>query len=407
MKSNAFVIAMTILCGVIQFPGYAWAEEVNNPNRDAVGDLNAPSVKAGDFPGAIQLPGDDGISLAIGGFVKTAAIVDSDAEKMGADFLPATLGPSDNNGAFSLDSTLTRVNLDARTPVPDGQVRGYIEYDLNASNSGSLGIKMRHAYGTWNNHAGMLTVGHTWSTMMDLLILPEGLTEPTVSGVIFQRQPVISWSQSLSDVFTYYAAVEDPSNNDVFSNGQPALGTTSIPDVVLGIKYARGDLWHLRLNGIMRRIELTENNQDYTETGYGFALTGHVNISDKDRLVFNGVNGRGLGRYLLGIESLSAGAINPADNSSELRDNSGLMLGYKHQWSPSMRSTAMAGYASAKPFSWQAGNTFDNSSYASVNLMWQVQKFLTMGFEYAYGTRENKDGSELDNHRIAFGIQVF
>ena len=71
---HRIVISMTILCSVILFPGHAWSDDVNNLSRDAVGDLNAPSVKAGDFPGAIQLPGDEGISLAIGGFVKTAAI---------------------------------------------------------------------------------------------------------------------------------------------------------------------------------------------------------------------------------------------------------------------------------------------------------------------------------------------
>jgi hypothetical protein len=143
---HRIVISMAVLCGVILFPGHVWSDDVNNLSRDAVGDLNAPSVKAGDFPGAIQLPGD-GISLAIGGFVVTAAIVDSHAEKMGADFVPATPGSSDNNGSFSIDSTLARLYFDARAPVPHGKVRGYIEYDMNASNNGSLGVKLRHAYG--------------------------------------------------------------------------------------------------------------------------------------------------------------------------------------------------------------------------------------------------------------------
>jgi len=31
---------------------------------------------------------------------------------------------------------------------------------------------------------------------------------------------------------------------------------------------------------------------------------------------------------------------------------------------------------------------------------------LGVKLRHAYGTRENKDGSELDNHRVAFGIQV-
>ena len=38
--------------------------------RDDVGDLNAPAVRSGDFPGSFRIPGDSTVSLAIGGFVK-------------------------------------------------------------------------------------------------------------------------------------------------------------------------------------------------------------------------------------------------------------------------------------------------------------------------------------------------
>lgn len=39
--------------------------------------------------------------------------------------------------------------------------------------------------------------------------------------------------------------------------------------------------------------------------------------------------------------------------------------------------------------------------------MWSIQPYLTLGIEYAYGVRENKDGSDLDNNRIGIGIQVY
>jgi len=39
--------------------------------------------------------------------------------------------------------------------------------------------------------------------------------------------------------------------------------------------------------------------------------------------------------------------------------------------------------------------------------MWAVQPYLTLGAEYAYGRRMNEDGSDLDNHRVAVGVQVF
>lgn len=386
----------------------AAAAELDDLERDEVGDLNAPAVAAGDFPGAIKLPDLDNISLAIGGFVKAVAIQDSDAEIMGADLLPALLGTSrdDTDGQFSIDSTLSRFHVDGRAPVPNGRVRAYIEYDLNADNNGSADFKLRHAYGKWYAAQGTLTVGHTWSAMMDLAILPEGLTEPTVSGVIFQRQPIISWEQGISKRYSYIAAIEDPSSNDVFSD-QPSLGTTSVPDVVLGARYQPSSNWHLQLSGIRRRIEISTDIGDFAETGYGFALTGGVNLFERDRLVFSYVGGKGLGRYLLGIQSTAGGAIDSATGISDLRENSGGMVGYKRQWSQTMRSTAMVGTARAEPLDWQTGDIFERSQYASVNLMWQAQRFITLGVELAYANRENIDGSDFNNTRIAFGIQVF
>lgn len=41
--------------------------------RDPVGDLNAEAVRSGTFDGAILLPGTQ-VSLAVGGFVTTAAM---------------------------------------------------------------------------------------------------------------------------------------------------------------------------------------------------------------------------------------------------------------------------------------------------------------------------------------------
>jgi len=377
--------------------------------RDSVGDLNAEAIQAGDFPGSFRIPGPGNISLAIGGFVKAVGIYDSNAENMGADFIPATLGArsSDQEGATSLDVTLTRLNLDGRAPVPDGQIRGYVEYDLNATNNGTPDFKLRHAYGTWKNRYGTLTAGQTWSTAMDLKILPEGLTEPTVSGVIFQRQGLVRWSQPLSREFTFHAALEDPNSNDVFSD-EPTIGHTSIPDGVFGLDYDPGRFGHLRLNGLVRdiKIDLPAGGND-SETGWGVTLTGHVDMLAKDKLRFSGIYGEGVGRYLLGIQSTAGGAINPARNSLMLRKNWGVMAAYEHHWAGSLRSTAMGGYAHSKPRGWQPGDTFESSTYGSVNLMWSLYRYITLGVEYAYGKGENNNGSDIDNHRIAVGMQFY
>jgi hypothetical protein len=390
-------------------PAEVAAAPERSSNRDDIGDLNRDSIKAGDFPGSFRIPGPGKVSLRVGGFIKAVALADSDAEDMGADFLPATLGTKrgDNGGGFAIDATITRLHLDARAPVQDGQLRGYVEWDLNKNNNGTLDVKWRHAYGTWTNRYGALLAGQTWSTFMDTKILPEGLTEPTVSGAIFMRQPLIRWSQPLPARFILHAAVEDPSSNDVFSN-QPTLGQTKYPDGILGLEYDREGMWHLRLNSILRHIEVDlPTGGDDSKVGWGLALSGHLNLFEQDRLQFSGTYGKGLGRYLLGIQSTDGSAIDPARNKLRLRENWGALATYEHHWTDVLRSNAMFGYAYSNPFGFQSGGTLDNTLYTAANLMWEIFPYLTLGIEYAYGQRENKDHSDLDNHRVGIGFQIF
>lgn len=389
------------------------SKEGNQPTgdlaRDSVGDLNAEAVKEGEFPGSIRIPGPGKISLAIGGFIKTVAIEDSKAENMGADFLPASLGTKypDEDGQFSIDATLTRLHIEAHAPVRYGKVRGYLEWDLNSANNGNLGTRWRLAYGSWTNDYGTLTAGQDWSTFMDVKVLPEGLTEPTVSGAIFNRQGLIRWSQALSPEVTYHIAIEDPNSNDFFAD-QPPPGHTSVPDVVLGVEYDQRTRRHARLNGILRRVEVdSPTGGNDTATGWGLAFTGYLHTFGQDKIGWSGVYGKGLGRYLLGITSNSGGAIDPVTGDLDLNKNYGGMVSYIHHWTEKLRSTAMLGYARADTADFQAGSFFKSSTYASANLMWSVQPYLTVGAEYAYGSRENKDGSDLDNQRFAVGIQLF
>jgi len=104
---------------------------------------------------------------------------------------------------------------------------------------------------------------------------------------------------------------------------------------------------------------------------------------------------------------MAGSVIDPQKNELSFRKNWGILTAYQHHWTRNLRSNAMVGYAKAEPESWQTGDTFESSTYAAANLMWQVLPYLTMGVEYAYGQRENKDGSDLDNHRIGVGIQIF
>jgi len=393
----------------VRSPAATLADGEDQDVRDSIGDLNASAVRAGDFAGAIKLPNTRDVELAIGGFVKTAALWDSDADNIGIDFLPVLLeSRGEQDGNFSIDSTLTRWFFDARAPTAGGgQLRGYLEWDLNGKNDGSPDVKTRLAYGSWSTSAGMLTVGQNWSTFMDLRLLPEGLTEPTVSGAIFVRQAQIQWSAPLSDRWTYHVAIEDPSSNDFDSDIPDINRKTLFPDIVLGTEY-NDSRWHWRLNGIARKLKFDiPGNSDESATGWGLSGSGRYNFSDGDWLGASASYGEGLGRYLLGIRSTAGGAIEGPDAGLELRDNWGGFFNYFHKWSDTTRSSITLGYAHADPLDFQPDMTFKSTSYGAVNFLWSPLPYLTVGVEYQYGKLEYADGDDVDNSRVSLGFQIF
>ena len=85
--------------------------------RDSEGDLNRGSaaVQAGDLEGTFKIPGRDNVSISLGGFAKTVAYANSEAENQGAVFLPGLLGleRDDPKGNFDINPNLSRTYLSA------------------------------------------------------------------------------------------------------------------------------------------------------------------------------------------------------------------------------------------------------------------------------------------------------
>ena len=379
--------------------------------RDSEGDLNRRSaeVQAGDLEGTFKIPGRDNISLSIGGFAKTIVYANSDAENQGAIFLPGLLGleRDDPKGDFSVNANLSRTYLSAAAPVETGWVRAYLEYDFNKGNRDSADFNLRHAYASYSGKYGEFLAGQFWSTAMDLKVLPEALTDPTMSGAMFARQAQVRYSLPFGSKYTLHMAIEDPDSNDVFSE-EPTNNLTSQPDYILGLEYDEPGSWHVRLNGILRELEVElPSGQRVNDEGWGLALTGSLRLLEHDKLAVGATYGEGLGRYLLGLAPGAAAVIDPASRSLKVRDNWGGFTVYSHQWQPGLRSAAILGYAEAGIEDFQPGSAFSNTTYAGANLLWSPLPYLTLGIEYVYGDLENEDGSGQDDHRLLFGAQIF
>jgi hypothetical protein len=82
----------------------------------------------------------------------------------------------------------------------------------------------------------------------------------------------------------------------------------------------------------------------------------------------------------------------------------GATAGYTHQWSDVLRSTATYGYVHLNNETSQGPNAYDTTHYASLNLVWQLRKRLSIGLEGLYGKKETQNGANGDVWRIQMGL---
>lgn len=197
------------------------------------------------------------------------------------------------------------------------------------------GFDLRHAYGTWTSSHGSLTMGHTWSTLMDLKILAEGLTEPTLSGAIFQRQAEIGWTQPVAERIHLDVAIEDPTNRDVISDA-PVATPSRLPDVIAGTEVDWASRAHIRVTGIYRRV----NAGDLSANGWALSMGAHLVVAGTDKICGSFSYGEGVGRSLLGMPGTFGGFVDSGTGELNLIAGRGGLVTYRHAWSKNVRSTA-------------------------------------------------------------------
>jgi hypothetical protein len=73
--------------------------------------------------------------------------------------------------------------------------------------------------------------------------------------------------------------------------------------------------------------------------------------------------------------------------------------------SPKMLLREVYGFAQVQNTEAEPGCAFHQSNYAADNLIWNPYGSLTLGMEFLYGWRVNKDGSSGNALRVTFGAK--
>ena len=367
-------------------------------------DAESPtSVDATYFDPAavINIPGTE-TSIGLHGFVQFQIIHDTNGpfgNQFDTAFIPVEDVPSETK--FNVNPS--RLAFSSATPVSDGQVNTLISIDFNGQVD-RPDPRLRLAYGEFvNGNLGLgLLGGQTFATMADMRAIPETLDFAVPAGTWAQRQPLLRFTKSLGGNFLLESSIETPQNVRYIN----AEKRTRLPDLVLaGTWMLGGDYFkHFRLNALARDLQ-AEGVNGTTDSAFGWSVAASTKLGlpflgKRDNLKLNVHYGDGYGTQLKG--GPEEAIFNTMNSELDLIGIWSLYGGIQHFWTEAFRSNVTFGHVSADNPSSMPVEALESTTYASVNIVWNPFKQITLGVEYLWGRRENINGASGTSNRLLF-----
>jgi hypothetical protein len=345
-----------------------------------------------DFPGAWRLPGTQA-ALAIGGYVKMAAVVNHDPLTIQDRFIVGSIpvgdeGSDNIESEVSLSAAQSRLNFDLREPTDFGIMRAFIEGDFMGDGEQ---FRLRHAFGQWNR----MLAGKTWSAFMDTEATPESVDFEGLNGRTNVRQTQVRFSPQFGESFSLIASLEDP--NPQVQNGD---GITRVPDLVLAGRFEPNNRLHMKLSLLGRQIqgEYTDEDNHSTlekEYAWGLSISGRFKtpyLEQRDSVLFQLSHGNAIGRYVNDLRSVGSydGIFNDRGDL-ELFDVTAGYVSYQHWWGSDTRSNITLGIVNVENPGFVEGDAYKRTLRASANWIWTPTPRVDIGLELLWGERENED----------------
>lgn len=379
-----------------------------------------PPVPVAAAAPAAAKPGETKIGdtkLTWGGYVKADAMYSrfsegEVAQSTSRDFyvpgtIPVSTGSGESRDFFDAHAKETRLFLKTETPLDGHKLGTHIEFDFivsqgtgnelvtNAYNPG-----LRRAFITYDNWL----IGQEWSTFQNLGALPETLDFVAFpsDGTVFMRQPQVRYTLG-----NFQLALENTETSVLPGGGGTVTGSGDgrIPDAVARYNFKLGAA-ELSLAGLLRQLHVDNPAAGAvaavsdSSTGGGVSFSGRIPLG-KDDVKFMLTSGEGLGRYLaLGT---SADAVLANGELSGIGITAGY-LAYKHQWTPTLRSTLTAStFQADNDIALTGGAVTKSVTSFSGNLLYSPVAKLTFGVEYRHASREVESGADgaLDRLQVS------
>ncbi|MDE0866427.1 MAG: hypothetical protein OSA98_21820 [Rubripirellula sp.] len=343
---------------------------------------------APDFRNGLLIYGKN-VAMKIGGYVKADFIYDFDpidsTDSFDTTQIPVGALPRTNS---RFHARQTRLSFDTRWKNRNQIVKVYVEGDFF---SAADTFRLRQAYG----ESGRLLVGKTWTAFTDVAAAPATLDfEGSVSSVNRRQTQARYRFPICDDTLTGTLSVED---TRFIIDLEPSVGTarSPSPDFVGHIRLST-ELLQLQAAALYREIGFQPNEKTtVTRPAGGMNFTGVLMLTGRTKTYSQVLFGKGIGSY----RSLPDAAPTNADDEG-LLPMFGWMIGLTHEWNDLLSSNFTYAVNSLDNTIGQKPEAIKETTYMAINLLTKPQERITLGIEYLYGTRTNKDLQSADAHRV-------
>ena len=354
----------------------------------------------------IDIPNSD-TSIGFAGKIHVDVIMDKGVMDNQTGFSPATIETPNKskNLETRLSAGQSKIQFMTSTQLEEDSVDTLVEWDwFNSDNSSGF-----HLTQLWAEYKG-LGGGQTFSVFMDISTFPNTLEYWGPNSMVFVRQPQVRYTLPLSEGQRVAFAIEKP-NSAVSGLGVTNSAHEPMPDFTAHWRLESEES-HIQVAGILRQLAFEDINEDLeTALGYGLNVTGNWQFTSADKLSASFTVGEGIGRYVNDTswgryDSASTGAKRGQNNDAVVVNNKlnalpliGFYAFFDHAWTETLNTNIGYGYLEVDNEKTQAADAFKSSSFAVINVLYQLAKPVTIGTELQWGDYEDKGGASDDGLR--------
>lgn len=342
-------------------------------------------------------------TIVLGGYVKLVVAYDYLGLPNGSSFNMIEI-PTVNdveNRSINFNAWQSRIKLsDTYTTNKNEEINAFLEGDFHGGNGGVF--RLRHAYVHFKNW----TIGHTNSVLTnnDVWVNISDFDGPPVG--VWVRQPQIRYTLILDKTNQFNFSIEDPVLDFRKPQNVDSLLTPTksyIPDFLANYRHQfKGG--NFQLSAVGRLLAYQNGSTRETTFGYGATFSGTFFILKKDLFIYQGLAGKGIERYLVGLGGYGLDAISYKKELYAMPVYGGY-VGYQHFWNSNLNSSVMYGYQEVQNRLYADYSNVFVGNYYSANLFFNPIEHILMGFEFVYGDKTDYLDQKGRNHRFYFTME--